>query len=141
MLPIIILALFLYFYLKSLEGCPHRPVKIAVCLKWLKEFGASLAVNAILSAICYLTLLALIYFRIVNTLWIIPTILALIGVCWCQNGVAFVNHGFFNQLIVWAIIFSIVGVFFLIKAIIGICRKGRKYVLISKKILDKKIVK
>ena len=127
-----LLILFFAFYIKSLEGCPARPIKIGECLRWLKENGPSLATYGVASAFWYATLIVLIIWKIVSKYWLIPSLISM-GIAYCiQGGVGFDDHGFFNRSIVLFAVAAMILVFFVIRGIYYIWRRGKKHILFGK---------
>ena len=129
---VVLLALFWALYVRALEGCPYRPIRINEWLEWLKENGPGLGVYGVSSAFWYSILLFLIYTRIINRYWIIPTIICLIIVINLQRGFGFEDHGFFNRAIVLFAIFWMISLFFIAKGIVNIWRRGKIPILICK---------
>ena len=131
-LSIGIIAMFFLSYLKSLEGCPHRPIRVTIWLNWLKQNGPFLAIFGVMSALFNSVFLLLIFYRIINKLWIIAAIISLAIAYNYQDGFGFDDHGFFNRAILIFSIVVILALFFSVKIIVHIWRKGKSHILAGK---------
>ena len=129
-----LLLLFNISYFLSLKGWPVRPLSIGEWLSWLKQNGSMLTLFGIISWLMFLTLMILMIHRVVHFIWLIPAAGNLVFIWFIDGDTNFVNHGMINRSLVLAGIWIFLLIYFIVLLIIFICKRGRIYIIISKKV-------